>query len=149
MDTAQLHRRFYEAFTQHDFDTMSPMVAEEIDYCDLSLGITFTRGPQFMEYYGSWFGAFPDAGVDRCTYWGFGNASLCRGRFYGTNTGKLGGADPTNKPISVPFFEIFHWNEKGQIIRGEAMYEGFLVAQQLGKIKGGLGDWLSFVDPND
>jgi predicted ester cyclase len=92
------------------------------------------KGPQAFEtgYAKPWFDAFSDAEVTEAQYHDAGDTVVAEFVGRGTNDGSFGPLPPTNRQVSHPFCEIYHFGSDGKIIGGRAYLDMYGMLVQLG-----------------
>ena len=53
----------------------------------------------------------------------------------GTNDGPLGSMTPTGRKMSLPFWEVCHFDKKGKAVSGGCYYDQYTLLTQLGHIE--------------
>lgn len=53
----------------------------------------------------------------------------------GTNDGPLGPMAATNRPLSLPFCEIYHFGPDGKVIGGGSYFDSYSMLMQLGHVQ--------------
>ena len=64
-----------------------------------------------------------------------GDIVIARFTAEGTNDGPLGSLKPTGRRMTLPFCEICHFDQQGQIVSGSCYYDQYTLLTQLGHIQ--------------
>ncbi len=125
----ELVRRWFEALTKHDVDSMVSMVADDfINNSSTNQGKDGVRAE--VEY---WLAAFPDASVSIEELIAEGNRVVARLSVTGTHGGAFLGVEPTGKRISVQEIDIARI-ENDRIAEVWAAPDVFGMLSQLGAL---------------
>jgi steroid delta-isomerase-like uncharacterized protein len=122
----------HRAFNRRDFDAVVNMMAEDVIYRDRAQDVTFRGKAGFKEFMQSWITAFSNAEISEPVYIDAGDVVVAQFVGRGVNDGPLGPLPATGKPVSFNFCEIVRFNDKGQVVSGDAYYDQFSIMVQLG-----------------
>ncbi len=126
-ENKELVRRWFEALSRHDVESVADMVAEDfIHNSSTNQGRDGVRGE--LDY---WFSAFPDASLSLEDLIADGDRVVARVTTTGTHGGEFMGAAATGKRISVEEVDIFRI-ENGRIAEAWAAVDFFGMLTQLG-----------------
>jgi predicted ester cyclase len=122
----------HAGFNARDWESIERLIADDCVFVDGS-GVVH-KGPQAFatDYAKSWFDAFSDAEVTQAKYYDAGDTVVTEFVGQGTNDGSLGPLPPTNRRISLPFCEIYHFGSDGKVIGGHAYFDMYGMLVQLG-----------------
>jgi C-1 hydroxylase len=128
-ENKELVRRWYEAFSRHDVDSVAEMVAPDlVHHNSTNQGRDGVRAE--VAY---WYGAFPDASVAIDDLIAEGDRVVARLTASGTHRGEFMGTPPSGKPISIQEIDIFRI-ENGLIAEIWAAPDIFGLVIQLGML---------------
>jgi ketosteroid isomerase-like protein len=123
-------------FNAHDIVTFADVLADDVVF--RAPGGLCGRGKAAcVEFYGSWFIAFPDAHVDVHDVHFINDVAVEEGTFTGTHRGVLqspmGDVAPTGRSVAVEYIQVLHFRE-GKHISFNLMFDRLLMLEQLGLI---------------
>jgi steroid delta-isomerase-like uncharacterized protein len=122
----------HRAFNTRDFDAVVNLMAEDVVYQDRARDITFRGRSGFKEFMQGWVTSFSNAEVSEATYTDAGNTVIAQFVGRGVNDGPIGPLPATGKLIKFNYCEILRFNDKGQVISGDAYYDQLSMLIQLG-----------------
>ena len=123
----------YESFNKRDLDKAVSPFAEQIVYEDHGLGATYKSRSEFRDSLQSWITGFSDANATEPKAIDAGDSVIVQYVGRGTNDGPMGPfQQPTGRKVSVPFCDIYQFNAKGEIVRGETYFDMLSMLVQLG-----------------
>lgn len=126
-ENKELIRRWYEALSRHDVESVVDMVAVDfIHNSSTNQGRDGVRAE--LDY---WFSAFPDASVSVEDLIADGDRVAARATTTGTHGGEFMGTPPTGKRITVEEYDIFRI-ENGRIAEAWAAVDFYGMLTQLG-----------------
>jgi steroid delta-isomerase-like uncharacterized protein len=122
----------HKAFNARDWDTIKGLIADDCVFVD-GTGVAH-KGPDGFanDYAKPWSQAFSDAKVTETKYYDAGDTVVAEFVGTGTNDGPLGPMPATNRPLSLPFCEIYHFGPDGKVIGGGSYFDSFAMLVQLG-----------------
>ena len=134
MSAAAVVEGFYDAFNRGDIGTAVSDFSDRLETTDPGMGTVHGIDP-FREYLETFKRAMPDArAVVEATYVA-GDAVIVEGRFLGTHTGPLGGADgdvaPTGRSVDLRFADV-SCVQNGEIVSYHTYYDQMGLLSQLG-----------------
>jgi steroid delta-isomerase-like uncharacterized protein len=125
-------RRFWDAFNQHDLDTLEPLMAPDFkDYDPTRPGPVDRAGR--MQQGTMFLAAFPDTHYEIEDLVAEGDKVAVRFTYRGTHRGELMGIPPTGKVVTFTGIAIDRL-EKGKIVEHWLIYDALGLMQQLGII---------------
>jgi steroid delta-isomerase-like uncharacterized protein len=122
----------HRAFNSRDFDAVVTAMAENVVYQDRARDTTFRGRAGFKDFMQGWVASFSDAQVTEPTYTDAGDTVIAQFVGRGVNDGPIGPLPATGKPARFNFCEILRFNDKGQVISGDAYYDQLSILAQLG-----------------
>jgi len=136
MTTREAFERGTDTFNAHDIGGFTEVLADDV--------VVVAPGPVRGEgraacaaFFGSWFGAFPDAHVEVHALHVAGDVAVEEGTFTGTHQGVLhspaGDIPPTGQPVAVPYVQVLRFRD-GQHTFFNLMFDRLLMLEQLGLI---------------
>jgi predicted ester cyclase len=136
MSVREAFERGTETFNAHDLDGFANVLADDVVF--LAPGGIAGRGKAAcVEFFGSWFGAFPDARVKVHALHVSGDVAVEEGTFTGTHQGVLrnptGDLPPTGRTVAVEYMQVLHF-QNGRHVSFKLMYDRLLMLEQLGVV---------------
>ena len=128
----EIFKSDHQAFNRRDFDAIVNTMAEDVIYRDRARGVTFRGRTGFKEFMQSWVAAFSNYEISEPKYIDGGDVVVAQFVARGVNDGPLGPLPATGKQVSFDFCEIVRFNDKGQVIAGDAYYNQLSMMVQLG-----------------
>ncbi|MFY9587853.1 MAG: ester cyclase [Actinomycetota bacterium] len=123
----------YDSFNKRDLDAAVSSVAENIVVEDHGLGVTHKSRAEFRDSLQSWITGFSDGQVTEPKAIDAGDTVIIQYVGRGTNDGPMGPfQQPTGRKVSVPFCDIYQFDAKGQIVRGQTYFDMLSMLVQLG-----------------
>ena len=133
-NNAATAQTLFDAWEKRDFDTFSDQLARNVSLNDAPRGQVVNGQANVRDWYASWATAFPDAVAGAVVVSASGETVAIEGLFAGTNTGDFGPLPATGKSVSVPWANVFRFDDDGRIIAGSAYYDQLTFMIQLGHI---------------
>ena len=88
-------------------------------------------------FFGSWFGAFPDAHVEVHDLHVLGDVAVEEGTFTGTHDGVLqsptGAVPPTGRPVRLDYLQVLRFRD-GRHVSFNLMFDRLPMLEQLGLV---------------
>ena len=136
MTTREAFERGTDTFNAHDIDGFTEVLADDV--------VVVAPGPVRGEgraacaaFFGSWFGAFPDAHVEVHDVHILGDIAVEEGTFTGTHDGVLqssaGAIPPTGRPVRVDYVQVLRFRD-GTHVSFNLMFDRLLMLEQLGLV---------------
>ena len=98
-----------DTFNSHDIDGFADVLADEVVF-EAPGGMRGEGKAACAGFYGSWFGAFPDAHVEVRDLHIIDDVAVEEGTFTGTHDGVLhtltGDIPPTGRPVSLDYIQV-------------------------------------------
>ena len=136
MTTREAFEKGTETFNSHDIAGFGEVLAGDVIF-DAPGGIHGKGRAACLEFYGSWFGAFPDAHVDVHALHIVGDIAVEEGTFSGTHTGVLhgpsGGVPPTARSVRIPYIQVLRFRD-GKHASFNLMFDRLQMLEQLGLV---------------
>jgi ketosteroid isomerase-like protein len=122
----------HAGFKARDWKSIERLIADDCVFVDAQ-GIVH-KGPEAFanDYAKGWVNAFSDGEVTEAKYYDAGDTVVTEFVGRGTNDGPLGPMPATNRPIELPYCEIYHFGSDGKIIGGHAYCDMYGLLVQLG-----------------
>ena len=125
-----------DTFNAHDLDGFAAVLAENVTF--VAPGGMRGEGKQAcVAFFGSWFGAFPDARVDVHDLHIADDVAVEEGTFTGTHNGVLhaptGEIPPTGRSVNVDYIQVLRFRD-GKHVSFHLMFDRLLMLEQLGLI---------------
>jgi predicted ester cyclase len=90
-----------------------------------------------VEFYGSWFNAFPDAHVEVHGLHIIDDVAVEEGTFTGTHSGTLhspsGDVPPTGRAVALDYIQVLRFHD-GRHVYFNLMFDRLLMLEQLGLV---------------
>jgi steroid delta-isomerase-like uncharacterized protein len=136
MTTRDAFEKGTETFNAHDIEGFAEVLADDVVF-EAPGGMRGDGKAACVEFFGSWFGAFPDAHVDVHELLIAGDVAVEEGTFSGTHDGVLhgpaGDIPPTGRPVSVDYIQVLRFRD-GRHVSFHQMFDRLLMLEQLGLI---------------
>lgn len=124
-----------ESFNAHDIEAFASVLAEDVTF--RAPGVSGQGKAACVEFYASWFGAFPDAHVEVHGLHIIGDIAVEEGTFTGTHDGVLhspgGDVPPTGRPVALAYIQVLRFND-GKHVSFSLMFDRVQMLEQLGLI---------------
>jgi ketosteroid isomerase-like protein len=125
-----------ETFNAHDIDGFAEVLADDVVF-EAPGGLRGEGKAACIEFYGGWFGAFPDAHVDVHHLHIINNVAVEEGTFTGTHNGVLhgpmGDIHPTARPVRIGYIQVLRFRD-GKHVSFNLMFDRLSMLEQLGLI---------------
>jgi steroid delta-isomerase-like uncharacterized protein len=122
----------HKAFNARDWDTIRGLLADDCVFVDAT-GVAHKGPDAFVNDYAKpWAQGFSDAKVTEGKYHDAGDTVVAEFVGTGVNDGPLAGMPATNRPLSLPFCEIYHFGSDGKVTGGTAYFDMYGMLVQLG-----------------
>jgi steroid delta-isomerase-like uncharacterized protein len=128
-------RAAHEHWNRRDFAGVIRNAAEGLVYTDNARGLNLNGRNKFREWTEAWATAFSDARIMNLEYIDAGDIVVARFTAEGTNDGPFASLKPTGRRITLPFCEIWHFDQEGQIVSGSCYYDQYTLLTQLGHVQ--------------
>jgi ketosteroid isomerase-like protein len=136
MTARDAFERGTETFNAHDLDGFAAVLADDVVFAAPG-GMRGEGRPACVQFYGSWFEAFPDAHVDVRGIHFVDDLAVEEGTFSGTHEGVLhtpdGDVPPTRRPVSVDYIQVLRFRN-GKHISFNLSFDRLEMLQQLGVV---------------
>ena len=125
MTAREAFERGTVTFNSHDIDGFAEVLANDVVF-EAPGGLRGQGKASCIEFYGSWFGTFPDAHV-----------AVEEGTFTGTHNGvlkgPLGEIAPTGRPVRIVYIQVLRFRD-GKHVSFNLMFDRLSMLEQLGLI---------------
>ncbi len=136
LTTREAFERGTETFNAHDMKGFGEVLADDVVF-QAPGGINGKGKAACVEFFGSWFVAFPDAHVDVHNVHILDDVAVEEGTFRGTHNGVLSGpmADvpPTGRSVRVSYVHLLRFRE-GKHVSFHLMFDRLAMLEQLGLV---------------
>jgi len=136
MTTRQAFEKGTETFNAHDVRGFGEVLDGDVVF-EAPGGARGKGKAACLEFYGSWFQAFPDAHVDIHGLHILDDVAVEEGTFTGTHRGVLrtptGDVPPTGRPVRIPYIQVLRIRE-GKHTSFTLMFDRLLMLEQLGLV---------------
>lgn len=136
MTTREAFETGTETFNAHDLDGFAEVLADDV-FFEAPGGLSGDGKAACIEFYGSWFGAFPDAHVDVHGLHIVDDVAVEEGTFTGTHNGVLKGpmgeVPPTGRSVRIAYIQVLRFRE-GKHVSFNLMFDRLSMLEQLGLI---------------
>jgi predicted ester cyclase len=129
-NTAAL-QALHEAFNSRNWSNLVDNVAEDCHYTGAD-GTEYHGKEGFLAAAQQWTKAFSDGQVTEPRYYDAGNTVISEFVGRGTHDGTLGSFQPTRRQATFPMVEVYHFNDRNQIIGGRSYTDQLSILRQLG-----------------
>jgi len=123
-------------FNARDIDGFAEVLADDVVF-EAPGGIRGKGKGPCVEFFGSWFVAFPDAHVDVHGLHIVGEVAVEEGTFTGTHNGVLnhpmGDIPPTGRPVRIGYIQVLRFRD-GQHVSFNLMFDRLSMLEQLGVV---------------
>ncbi|MBV8733659.1 MAG: nuclear transport factor 2 family protein [Solirubrobacterales bacterium] len=135
MTTRAAFERGTDSFNAHDMDGFAEVVADDVVV--LAPGVRCDGKSAFVEFYGGWLQAFPDAHIEVHHVHFIDDVAVEEGTFSGTHDGVLrtpsGDLPPTGRAARVPYIHVLRYRD-GLHASFNLVFDRLLMLEQLGLI---------------
>ena len=125
-----------DTFNAHDLDGFAAVLAENVTF-EAPGGMRGEGKQACVAFFGSWFGAFPDARVDVHDLHIADDVAVEEGTFTGTHNGVLhipsGDIPPTGRAVSLDYVHVLRFRD-GKHVSFNLTFDRLLMLEQLGLI---------------
>jgi len=136
MTTREAFEKGTDTFNAHDIDAFAEVLADDVVFVAPG-GMRGEGKTACAEFYGSWFGAFPDAHVEVHDVHILGDVAVEEGTFTGTQNGVLhsptGDIPPTDRHVRLEYIQVLRFHD-GKHVSFNLMFDRLLMLEQLGLI---------------
>jgi predicted ester cyclase len=123
-----------DTFNAHDLKGFAEVLADEVIFRAPG-GIAGQGKSACVEFFGGWFGAFPDARVQVHALHVSGDVAVEEGTFTGTHQGVLrsptGDVPPTGRSVAVDYLQVLRFQD-GRHVSFNLMFDRLDMLEQLG-----------------
>jgi steroid delta-isomerase-like uncharacterized protein len=123
-----------KTFNAHDLKGFAEVLADDVVF-EAPGGLGGSGKAACIEFFGSWFGAFPDAHVDVHNVHIIDDVAVEEGTFTGTHNGVLhgpaGDVPPTGRSVSIRYIQVLRFRE-GKHVSFNLMFDRLSMLEQLG-----------------
>ena len=134
MSAREAFERGTNAFNAHDMKGFAEVLADDVAFAAPG-GVRGQGKTSCTEFFGAWFGAFPDAHVEvqQCHF--IDDVAVEEGTFSGTHNGVLhspiGDFPPTGRSAEVPYVQVLRFRD-GMHVSFNLMFDWLTMLEQLG-----------------
>ena len=125
-----------QTFNAHDVDGFAEVLADDVVF-EAPGGMRGEGKAACVEFYGSWFNAFPDAHVEVNGLHVIDDVAVEEGTFTGTHDGPLqspgGGVPATGRPVELDYIQVLRFRD-GKHISFHLAFDRLGMLEQLGLI---------------
>jgi ketosteroid isomerase-like protein len=136
MTAREAFERGTETFNAHDVDGFASVLADDVVFRAPG-GMGGAGKAACVEFFGGWFGAFPDAHVEVHGVHFVDDIAVEEGTFTGTHDGVLhgpgGDVPPTGRPVALDYIQVLRFRD-GKHASFNLMFDRLLMLEQLGLI---------------
>ena len=123
-------------FNAHDTQGFAAVLSDDVVF-EAPGGARGSGKAACVEFFASWFAAFPDAHVDVHTLHIVDDVAVEEGVFSGTHHGVLhspsGNVPPTGRGVRIPYVQVLRFRD-GQHASFRLMFDRLLLLEQLGVV---------------
>jgi steroid delta-isomerase-like uncharacterized protein len=123
-------------FNAHDIDGFAQVLSDDVIF-EAPGGIHGTGKGACVEFFSSWFQAFPDAHVDVHGLHIVDDVAVEEGTFTGTHQGVLhsptGDVPPTGRPVTIGYIQVLRIRD-GRHVSFNLMFDRLTLLEQLGVV---------------
>ena len=134
--TREAFERGTETFNAHDLKGFAEVLADDVVF-EAPGGLRGKGKEACAEFFGGWFGAFPDAHVDVHDLHILDNVAVEEGTFSGTHDGVLHGPSgdipPTGRSVRVGYIQVLRFRD-GKHVSFNLMFDRLSMLEQLGLV---------------
>ena len=125
-----------KTFNAHDIHGFAEVLADDVVF-EAPGGLRGEGKAACIEFYGGWFGAFPDSHVDVHCLHIAGDVAVEEGTFTGTHKGILkspmGDVPPTGRLVRIAYIQVLRFRN-GKHVSFKLIFDRFAMLEQLGLI---------------
>lgn len=136
MTTREAFEKGTDTFNAHDLDGFAAVLADDVVF-QAPGGLRGEGKAACVEFFSSWFGAFPDAHVEVHGLHIFDDVVVEEGTFTGTHNGVLGSpmgdVPPTGRSVRLDYIQVLRFCD-GKHTSFHLMFDRLLMLEQLGLI---------------
>ena len=140
MTTREAFERGTDTFNAHDLDGFAAVLADDVVFRAPG-GLSGQGKAACVAFFGSWFGAFPDARVQVHALHLSEDGAVEEGTFTGTHRGVLpsptGDVPATGRAVSVDYIQVLRFRD-GRHASFNLMFDRLLMLEQLGLVPAGV-----------
>ena len=134
MTTREAFEKGTQTFNAHDIDGFAEVLADDVVF-EAPGGMRGEGKAACVEFYGSWFTAFPDAHVEINGLHIVDDVAVEEGTFTGTHDGVLhspmGEVPPTGRSVKGDYIQVLRFHD-GKHCLFNLMFDRLLMLEQLG-----------------
>jgi predicted ester cyclase len=123
-------------FNAHDIDGFAEVLADDVVF-EAPGGLRGEGKAACVEFFGSWFVAFPDAHVEVHDLHLVGDVAVEEGTFTGTHDGVLhgptGDVPPTGRTVKIGYIQVLRFRD-GKHVSFHLMFDRLAMLEQLGLV---------------
>ena len=136
MTAREAFQKGTDTFNAHDIDGFADVLADDVVF-EAPGGMRGEGKTACVEFYGSWFTAFPDARVEVHRLHVIDDVAVEERTFTGTHDGVLrspmGDVPPTGRSVRVDYIQVLRFRD-GKHSSFNLMFDRLLMLEQLGLI---------------
>ena len=136
MTTREAFERGTDTFNAHDLDGFAEVLADDVAFTAPG-GLRGEGRDACVEFYGSWFGAFPDAHVQVHSLHLLDDVAVEEGTFTGTHDGVLhgpaGAIAPTGRAVRLDYLQVLRFRD-GKHTSFHLSFDRLAMLEQLGLV---------------
>ena len=136
MTAREAFERGTETFNAHDLKWFAELLADDVVF-EAPGGLRGKGKEACAEFFGGWFGAFPDAHVDVHDLHILDNVAVEEGTFSGTHDGVLhaptGDIPATGRSVRVGYIQVLRFRD-GKHVSFNLMFDRLSMLEQLGLV---------------
>ncbi len=136
LTTREAFERGTDTFNAHDMKGFAEVLADDVVF-QAPGGVNGKGKAECVEFFGSWFVAFPDAHVDVDNVHILDDVAVEEGTFRGTHNGVLrgpmGDVPPTGRSVTVRYVHVLRFRE-GKHISFHLIFDRLAMLEQLGLV---------------
>lgn len=136
MTNREAFERGTDAYNAHDMDAFAEVVADDVVVHGPG-GVRTEGKPAFVEFFGGWLAAFPDAHIEVQDVNFADEVAVEEGTFSGTHDGVIhtptGDIPPTGRAVNVPYVHVLRFRD-GLHISFNLAFDRLLMLEQLGLV---------------
>jgi carboxymethylenebutenolidase len=136
MTTPEAFQRGTDTFNAHDIDGFAGVLADDVVFTAPG-GMGGNGKAACVEFYASWFQAFPDAHVEVNSVHFIDDLAIEEGVFTGTHDGVLrtltSDIPPTGRAVNIAYIQVLRFRD-GKHVSFNLAFDRMLMLEQLGLI---------------